>query len=337
MPLVDDPSNVDLIAVDWGSTRVRVSAVTRHGDVVRSVAADDGILRTPRAEQRDTLLRHLREFRTAWPAARIVAAGMIGSRNGLVETRPVAVPAGSAQVAGGMMDLQLDANTTVHVLPGLVDHSAEPDDLIRGEEAQIFGWLSAHDDADNVVLVLPGTHSKWVRVRGRAVITFRTFLTGELFARIVDSPSFVDAEVAGDRGGSAREALPGDGSSEFDSAVRLGLAHDGLLHDLFAARSRMLSKAVPREGMRQFLSGLLIGYEIGEAVARRMVETTDRVVVIGDGDLQLRYVRALRAGSIAAEADFPSAFDRGIAAIVRDRDDPTADSPVPSPGSGETA
>ena len=57
-------------------------------------------------------------------------------------------------------------------------------DVMRGEEAQVFGAI-ARDPAlakGRHTLLLPGTHSKWVVVEDCAITSFTTFFTGEMFA-----------------------------------------------------------------------------------------------------------------------------------------------------------
>ena len=52
---------------------------------------------------------------------------------------------------------------------------------MRGEETQIAGALSLMPGFDGV-LCLPGTHSKWAQICAGEVVSFQTFMTGEMFA-----------------------------------------------------------------------------------------------------------------------------------------------------------
>ena len=71
-------------------------------------------------------------------------------------------------------------------VPGLsvCDKRGAPD-VMRGEETQILGALSASGRADGL-FVLPGTHSKWTRVEAGRIVGFATFMTGEVFAALKD-------------------------------------------------------------------------------------------------------------------------------------------------------
>ena len=59
-------------------------------------------------------------------------------------------------------------------------------DVMRGEETQIAGFLRLNTGWDGVIC-LPGTHSKWVHVSAGEIISFRTFMTGELYGLLADA------------------------------------------------------------------------------------------------------------------------------------------------------
>ena len=58
-------------------------------------------------------------------------------------------------------------------------------DVMRGEETQIFGAL-ALSGRDEGLFLLPGTHSKWAEVKDGRIVSFRTFMTGEVFGALKD-------------------------------------------------------------------------------------------------------------------------------------------------------
>ena len=55
-----------------------------------------------------------------------------------------------------------------------------PPDVMRGEETQIAGYLSKNPDFDGIIC-LPGTHTKWVHISANEIVSFKTFMTGEIF------------------------------------------------------------------------------------------------------------------------------------------------------------
>ena len=60
-------------------------------------------------------------------------------------------------------------NSRVRLLPGVCQRSAGAEDVMRGEETQLLGLLGMQPDFEGVV-VLPGTHSKWVDIRGGRIV-----------------------------------------------------------------------------------------------------------------------------------------------------------------------
>src|SRR5690606_28554761 len=53
-------------------------------------------------------------------------------------------------------------------------------DVMRGEEVQLLG-LQRYNDNTDALFILPGTHSKHIRVKENNIISFKTYITGELF------------------------------------------------------------------------------------------------------------------------------------------------------------
>src|SRR5699024_5037007 len=99
-----------------------------------------------------------------WPNTPVIASGMITSRNGWAETPYLPLPLDAKGLANSLTRHVLPDGTVIHFAGGAVknrDHGMP--DVMRGEEVEIFGHLAGNDRADGM-FVLPGTHSKWVRV-----------------------------------------------------------------------------------------------------------------------------------------------------------------------------
>ena len=67
------------------------------------------------------------------------------------------------------------------IVPGrrLVD--GERADVMRGEEVQILGAVGSGRHSGRRLVCHPGTHNKWIDVRGGQIHEFRTVMTGEMF------------------------------------------------------------------------------------------------------------------------------------------------------------
>jgi 2-dehydro-3-deoxygalactonokinase len=272
-------SGARLIALDWGSTRLRAFLLGEGGGVLATRQSDDGAATLKGADAYAGALAALvGDWREQYPTLRLLACGMVGSQYGWREAPYVRCPADAAALAGQVLAI----DDALSIVPGLVDDAGRPD-VMRGEETQIVGALALQADlAEDAVLVLPGTHSKWARVRAGRVTGFATHMTGELFA-LLRQHSVLN------------RLMPADGSSPaspeaFLKGVDAAREPGGLGHQLFAVRTLGLFKQLASEQLPDYLSGLLIGHEI----AAELAQSTQRVALIGDPALCARYAQALQ-------------------------------------------
>ena len=273
---------------DWGTSRLRLSLFDGDAKLAETDGRGIGALTASPAQ---TLLQALAPWRAEHPLRRIVLCGMAGSRSGVIEAPYAECPADAAAWAGQAAQLALDG-LTVSVAPGLAGTALNgAPDVMRGEEAQIFGALALRPDLAEGEhwFVLPGTHSKWCQVRDGRVLGFQTFLTGELFALLTERSSLLM--------GADRSENPADNALGFDEG--LARAQEDLpIGALFEARSAQLRAGRSGAWAEGYLSGLLIGSEVAEAVRRT---STHAVTVIGAASLAQRYLPALAAASLASE------------------------------------
>ena len=231
-----------LIALDWGTTRLRAYRVGEGGRVLERRSRDAGILKVPDGDFAGTLAGTAGDWLAAAPTAPVIAAGMIGSRQGWSEVPYVPCPAGLEEIAAGLGRVALPDGRAVHLVPGLVLPTAAGGfpDVMRGEETQILGLLAAAaPEATRRCFVLPGTHSKWAWTEGRGIVRFATYMTGELFelttkhgilGRLMTTAEPIPEAFARGiaRAAAARRAPPGR-----------------LLHELFSARTLALLGEMP--------------------------------------------------------------------------------------------
>jgi 2-dehydro-3-deoxygalactonokinase len=297
-----------LIAIDWGSSSFRAYLVSPDAEVLGEVTSGDGIRTVATGAYPATLKRLIGRWLQAHPSVPVIASGMVGSRNGWREAAYVKCPAGPSDVAEHLTQVEVDGRRVV-LAPGLstIDESGQPD-VIRGEETEIFG--AAESGAQ--LIVLPGSHSKWARVEGDRIVGFKTFVSGELFAALRDHTIL---------GAFARAASPKSPGAAFALGVRRGAAaascegKSGLLGLLFGARALPLMGALPEHEAGEYLSGLLIGAEIGEG---RRLFTGQTPHVAGAEALVERYLAAFEAIGVSARAAPTHAAARGLFRIARD-------------------
>ena len=268
----------DWIAVDWGTSHLRAFAM-QGAKVLHQAQSDDGMSALSRDGFEPALLALITPWLASDRVTPVIACGMVGSRQGWVEAPYRVVPChplGAEMVKAPARDLRL----SVHIAPGL--RQDRPADVMRGEETQIAGFLALNPGWDGVIC-LPGTHSKWVHVSAGEVVSFQTFLTGEMFA-LLSTHSVLRHSVAGwDETGFAEGVAQGMERPERLMARFFALRAEGLLHGLDPAMARAR------------LSGLLIGAELAAAKPYWLGQ---RVAVIGDATLAALYCKALQGLSV---------------------------------------
>jgi 2-dehydro-3-deoxygalactonokinase len=145
---------------------------------------------------------------------------------------------------------------------------------MRGEEAQVFGALERHEADDALAdIVLPGTHSKWVRVEQGRIARFATCPTGELHAGLRGSSMGPAGADNGTRGSA----------EGFSAGLDRACEGSPLLASLFEARAGRLLDGRSEPWSAGYLSGLLIGGEIA-AMTQSFARAT-APLVIGSADL----------------------------------------------------
>jgi 2-dehydro-3-deoxygalactonokinase len=286
-----------LIGIDWGTTSLRAWKIAPDGRVLDARRRDLGILRVPGGDFPAAFAESVGDWHAG--GLPVLMSGMIGSRQGWAEAAYVPCPADSAALAAHL--LSPPGAERVWIVPGVSLHEAGRRDVMRGEETQIAGAVGG----GSATVVLPGTHSKWVRVEDGGIADFATFMTGELFDVLVKHSILgrlmTDGACGEDGFGRGLDAARGEGSP-------------GLSGALFSARTLGLFGDVPAEALRDYLSGLLIGHELREALARF---PANEVLLIGAPDLARRYDTALRAFSVGASSADEGAAVKGLLGIAR--------------------
>ena len=241
------------IAADWGTTRLRAFAMAADARVLASADSGAGMGRLSGAAAFEAALLDLvGGWLEPGTATEVVACGMVGARQGWAEAPYEAVPCPPMTAARALRVQTADPRIVVRVLPGLCQR--RPADVMRGEETQIAGLMAREPRFDGTVC-LPGTHTKWAHVSAGEVVSFTSFMTGEIF-ELLASASVL-------RHGIAAE---GWSEADFAEAVEDGLARpEQLAARLFRLRAEALLDGLDPERARARLSGLLIGAELAAA------------------------------------------------------------------------
>jgi 2-dehydro-3-deoxygalactonokinase len=266
--------NTEWIAVDWGTSHLRVWAM--QGDtVLKHAQSDKGMVRLDKGGFQPALLDLIEGWLSDEPID-VIACGMVGARQGWVEAPYSAVPCDPTPVAPIRVP-NTDPRIRAFVVPGL--KQIAPPDVMRGEETQIAGFLANRPNWDGVIC-LPGTHTKWVQVSASEAVSFRTFMTGEMFDLL--------------RGQSVLKHSVGDGwdDTAFAEATADTLSKpEQLAARLFGLRAADLLQGEDGSIARARLSGYLIGAELA---ATRPYWLGQQLAIIGAEGLSGIYAKALQ-------------------------------------------
>lgn len=280
------PDNAAMIGLDWGTTSLRGYALRADGSILRRCQSTSGIMQL-QGRSFDQVFDEICAELDNEQTLPVLASGMITSRQGWHELPYLPCPAGGQDLAGALVAKSAANGRQVHFVPGLMTRAEGLPDVMRGEETQIIGC-----DQQNGLFVMPGTHSKWVRIADGAIETFRSFLTGELFA-VLKGHSILGRMMAD--GPFDREA--------FEQGVNISRSTDLSLGALFSTRSRVLFGELSEAQTGDYLSGLLIGREFKEAIRH-----SREVTIVGSGALVDRYRFAAKAfGVMTSEAPVDAA------------------------------
>lgn len=310
-----------LIALDWGTTSLRAYKLAAGGVVLEQRALSSGIMQLPKTprvihggECADGFELAFEEACGDWleaqPDLPVIACGMVGSAQGWREAAYCETPANVANLGNSLQTLVSLRGTRVHIVPGVIQRSRLPN-VMRGEETQVLGVLQnlPAEAGGDLLIGLPGSHSKWVEVVEGRITHFDTFMTGEVFA-VLSEHSIL--------GRTQQQGAAFDGLA-FDRGVQVALSADGelgVLSTLFSARTLGLTSELAPTAQADYLSGLMIGHELVALAAvqrrRRNSAHLPSIILIGNAQLCARYGRALDACGFARVTLAEQATERGL-------------------------
>jgi 2-dehydro-3-deoxygalactonokinase len=309
---------VQLIALDWGTTSLRAYKLAANGQVLETRGLPSGIMQLPKAPRlingqpcSDGFELAFDEACGDWldaePGLPVIACGMVGSAQGWREAAYRDTPANVASLGASLQTVRSLRSVDVHIVPGVIQRSRLPN-VMRGEETQVLGALPSVT-TDDLLIGLPGSHSKWVQVAEGCIVQFDTFMTGEVFA-VLSEHSIL---------GRTQQRGAAFDAAAFDHGVQVALSSDGEIGPLstvFSARSLGLTGELSASAQADYLSGLLIGHELSALAKvqrqRRNSVHLPAILLIGNGPLCMRYGRALQACGFGHVGVAEQATERGL-------------------------
>ena len=283
-----------LIGIDWGTTTFRAYLYDQSSSSVDSISSAAGIMQEGKPGFEDILYDQIGSWLARYPTIPIIASGMITSKQGWVETPYLPCPASLEDLAKTLTRYRLREGRDIYFVAGLSQLQPTAN-IMRGEETQMAGLASSVP----MLAVLPGTHSKWIWMQGESVSHFATFITGELYRALTEHTIL------------GRLITEGRDANSFHLGVEEGFSTDsgggGILSQLFGARAKPILQLMKPDSVGDYISGLLLGTEIKEAVALGVGADT-QPLLCGASMLVERYQTALQiCGFKPSAADQDSA------------------------------
>jgi 2-dehydro-3-deoxygalactonokinase len=161
-------------------------------------------------------------------------------------------------------------------------------DVMRGEETILVGCDVVKEDGQQL-FIFPGTHSKHVTVNNYTAQSVTTFITGELFD-LLSNKSIFSASLKKNN----INTITND--TYFVDGVKKGVSTN-ILSSIFKVRTNQLFKIATAQQNYQYLSGLLIGYELKEIEKIK----PDLITLVSSEGLEDAYIKALTVLDLTAQ------------------------------------
>ncbi len=192
-----------IFVIDSGTTssRVRLCDGDRVvGSAVRQAGAKDVAIRGDKRIVTDALRECIEELLEAHSCTideidAILASGMITSGVGLFEIPHRAAPAGIEDIASALASRTFPdiAELPIHFVPGVktgfgAGSTLAEKDMMRGEEAEIFGYLEGlapERQRGDLLFMHYGSHHKCILLRQGRIEGCRTSVTGEVMTTVM--------------------------------------------------------------------------------------------------------------------------------------------------------
>lgn len=291
-------------AVDWGTTSFRLWLLDVDGNVLSERRSDEGLLALNKSDFSRVLETHLAGLGAAADLP-VVICGMAGAAQGWLDAGYQDVPISFETIASAAV--RVDAVRPVHIMSGLAQRLKGFPDVLRGEETKMLGLHLAGQMAD--LVVMPGTHPKWVELSQLGIQSFMTCHTGELFS-VLGEHSILRHSLNG------AHSICDEMDSFLDAVTTVADNPSRLTRSLFSVRSAAILEPETAANTKARLSGYLIGAEIAEG--RRSFGTARSVCLMAGDKHRPLYEAALsETGFSCVMFDAEDAVLAGLTAAAR--------------------
>ena len=164
------------IAVDWGTSSFRAYLI-KNNIVSDRIETKDGMKFINNNSFEKTFISLVENWLDDYQSTEVLARGMVGARQGWSESPYLETPCDLKNIKF-ISPLINDNRIALKIFSGI--SQIDQPDVMRGEETQVAGFFHENPNFEGSIC-LPGTHSKWIKVKDQNIVKFQTFMTGELF------------------------------------------------------------------------------------------------------------------------------------------------------------
>jgi 2-dehydro-3-deoxygalactonokinase len=330
---LEQTQETELIGLDWGTSSLRAYRFGRSGFTLAQRCFALGVknlasLSDQTPQQRKQLFQTAFEEACGdWvsrsPNVPIIACGMIGSAQGWSEVPYLEVPLPMSRLGAALITIHDKQGHDIRIVPGLIQKDGITN-VMRGEETQLSGCLNIAfkkipamqiPSGIDILIGMPGSHSKWAYVRDDRILHFETFMTGELYDALCSHTILAHTMVRSE----STDYLAFDRGIQ---AVKTDIGDAGLLSSVFSVRTLGLTRELSPTEQPEYLSGLLIGHEIAALLSLNSSRTKvlqkqpELILLAGDSSLCARYIRGLASYGHTNVRFAANASERGLWSVA---------------------
>ena len=280
------------ISVDWGTSNLRIRFVSEQDFQIKGeYFYNHGLKKVNKIWEKskdifpnkkkfllDKLLEYIDE--TLFEHANIkniIISGMASSSIGILELDYSTIPFNLFNPKIILKKIEWKEK-----IISLISGIKKSDDIMRGEETQVIGITDEFINQDNVLIIIPGTHSKHIYCNKGIITDFKTFMTGEIFNCLCEN-TILSQSIEYDNFKEEYEISFLNGLDQ----IKKGFS---LINAAFKLRTNDLFKKKSKRDNYHFLSGLLLGEELLKLDLRK----TNKIVVYANPKLAKIYTTALK-------------------------------------------
>ena len=279
-----------VILGDWGTSACRLYLCRFHQQQLSVIARTQGRGIKHCNDPEACFFELARAWLEQYAAIPVFLIGTVGADIGWHQAPYVSCPANKKDMlTAGITFRARDNDFTI--LPGLsCENRHQLPDIMRGEETQLFGFLSQQiHSTEEQLICLPGTHTKWALLQADNIQSFVTSPVGELFEVLCHHSVLLNP--------ASHQSWC---TESFTQGIQVGMRKSSnLLHTLFATRALQIIDKKNNDQAAAYLSGLLVGTDVKGAMEDFTLFS--HVTVIGSDHICSLYVEAFKHIGISTQ------------------------------------